>query len=115
MRRIRAFLTWHSKWWMERAQCDWQADEGTREGLQAHALHQAKLKAELCASFGAKWASGGYLKGSGRNLQPEVCSRWTICGKCFAGQWAGIGDCGIVFIIHGDRRGQLERSIYGGQ
>ncbi|KAJ7192022.1 hypothetical protein GGX14DRAFT_406713 [Mycena pura] len=36
---IRAFLTWHSKWWMERAQCVWQADEVpvTREGLQAYA------------------------------------------------------------------------------
>ncbi|KAJ7196053.1 hypothetical protein GGX14DRAFT_403533 [Mycena pura] len=33
MRRIRAFLTWHSKWWMERAtQSVWQADEVTREG-----------------------------------------------------------------------------------
>ncbi|KAJ7196058.1 hypothetical protein GGX14DRAFT_575148 [Mycena pura] len=44
MRRIRAFLTWHSKWWMERAtQSVWQADE-------------AKLKTDLCASFSAKWA-----------------------------------------------------------
>ncbi|KAJ7218521.1 hypothetical protein GGX14DRAFT_560859 [Mycena pura] len=62
MRRIRAFLTWHSKWWMERAaQSVWQADE-------------AKLKTDLCASFSAKWAELPEVirKGREENLRTAV-------------------------------------------
>ncbi|KAJ7194344.1 hypothetical protein GGX14DRAFT_404795 [Mycena pura] len=56
MRRIRAFLTWHSKWWMERAQCVWQADEVpvTREGLQAYARQAKPRPSSAPASDGGQ-------------------------------------------------------------
>lgn len=58
MRRVLAFLCWRSGWWKERA----KRRKGIRdrilaEGLNAYALRQAALQANLASSFRSKWAA----------------------------------------------------------
>jgi hypothetical protein len=55
MRRILAFLTWRSNWWMEKVNRRGLPDGPQREGETAYALRQAAIQATLAAEFVKQW------------------------------------------------------------
>ena len=58
MRRVLEFLRWRSHWWTERRTTHTNIqDLSILEGLQAYALRQAGLQADLATSFRTKFTA----------------------------------------------------------
>lgn len=58
MRRVLEFLRWRSNWWSERKVTRTNVqDPSIVEGLQAYALRQAGLQADLAATFRTKFTA----------------------------------------------------------
>ncbi|KIJ11296.1 hypothetical protein PAXINDRAFT_84711 [Paxillus involutus ATCC 200175] len=55
MRRVLAFLDWHSKWWVSQAGRRTNLDGVLTEGLVAYALRQADIRCAMRESFHELW------------------------------------------------------------
>jgi hypothetical protein len=55
MRRVKAFLQWQGKWWMERGFLWQNLGEADHEGITAYAMRQMVLRQALLEDFEQKW------------------------------------------------------------
>ena len=55
MRRVLAFLTWKSNWWMKQASLRPDMNKAMIEGLRAYATEQSDVQKSLLTRFRATW------------------------------------------------------------
>jgi hypothetical protein len=65
MRRVREFLAWHARWWIERANGRGCVEKGLQEGLSAYAHCQASMCRQMKENFEKLWQSVGPWVASG--------------------------------------------------